>query len=229
MLADEINRAPAKVQSALLEVMAEHQVSIAGTTRPVPQPFLVLATQNPIESEGVYPLPEAQRDRFLMKVVVGYPTAAEEAQIVARMGVRAPKAEQVLSLDDLVRLQQAADEVHVAPAVADYAVRLVLATREPANHGLPELGELVMWGASPRATLGLVAAGRALAIMRGRNYVLPQDVFDVAPDVLRHRLVPSYEALAQGLSVEQLLARLLSTIHAPVVAPSQDPTAAAGW
>ncbi len=227
VLADEINRAPAKVQSALLEVMAEHQVSIAGTTRAVPEPFLVLATQNPIESEGVYPLPEAQRDRFLMKVVVGYPTAAEEAQIVARMGVRPPRAEQVLSLDDLLRLQDAADAVHVAPSVADYAVRLVLATREPANHGLPELGELVAWGASPRASLGLVAAGRALALMRGRTYVLPQDVFDVAPDVLRHRLVPSYEALAQGLSVEQLLARLLSTIHAPVVAPSQDPTSVA--
>jgi len=164
-----------------------------------------------------------------MKVVVGYPTAAEEAQIVARMGGKAPRASQVLSLDDLVRLQEAADAVHVAPAVADYAVRLVLATREPAAHGLPELAELVMWGASPRASLGLVAGGRALALMRGRNYVLPQDVFDVAPDVLRHRLVPSYEALAQGLSVEQLLARLLSTVHAPVVAPSQDPTAAAGW
>jgi MoxR-like ATPase len=205
--------------------MAEHQVSIAGTTRKVPEPFLVLATQNPIESEGVYPLPEAQRDRFLMKVVVGYPTAAEEAQIVARMGVRPPRAEQVLSLEDLVRLQEAADAVHVAPAVADYAVRLVLATREPAANGLPELAELVQWGASPRATLGLVAAGRALALMRGRTYVLPQDIFDVAPDVLRHRVVPSYEALARGLAVEQLLARLLSTIHAPVVAPSQDPTA----
>jgi MoxR-like ATPase len=229
VLADEINRAPAKVQSALLEVMAEHQVSIAGTTRKVPEPFLVLATQNPIESEGVYPLPEAQRDRFLMKVVVGYPTAAEEAQIVARMGGRAPRAEQVLSLEQLQQLQEAADAVHVAPAVADYAVRLVLATREPAAHGLPELAELVSWGASPRATLGLVAGGRALALMRGRNYVLPQDVFDVAPDVLRHRLVPSYEALAQGLSVEQILARLLSTVHAPVVAPSQDPTATAGW
>jgi MoxR-like ATPase len=227
VLADEINRAPAKVQSALLEVMAEHQVSIAGTTRKVPEPFLVLATQNPIESEGVYPLPEAQRDRFLMKVVVGYPTAAEEAQIVARMGVRPPQAEQVLSLEDLVTLQEAADAVHVAPAVADYAVRLVLATREPAANGLPELRELIQWGASPRATLGLVAAGRALALMRGRTYVLPQDIFDVAPDVLRHRVVPSYEALAQGLAVEQLLARLLSTIHAPVVAPSQDPTAVA--
>lgn len=228
VLADEINRAPAKVQSALLEVMAEHQVSIAGVTRKVPEPFLVLATQNPIESEGVYPLPEAQRDRFLMKVVVGYPTAAEEAQIVSRMSVRAPRAEQVLSLEQLVQLQQASDAVHVAPAVADYAVRLVLATREPALYGLPELEDLIMWGGSPRASLGLVAGGRALALMRGRSYVLPQDVFDVAPDVLRHRVVPSYEALAQGLSVEQLLARLLSTVHAPVVAPSQNPTAVTG-
>ncbi len=225
VLADEINRAPAKVQSALLEAMAEHQVSIAGTTRPLPAPFLVMATQNPIESEGVYPLPEAQRDRFLMKIVLGYPSPVEEAQIVARMGVRPPTAEQVLTLDDLVVLQDAADAVQVAPSVADYAVRLVVATREPAQHGLPELTELVSWGASPRATLGLVAAGRALALLRGRTYVVPQDVFDVAPDVLRHRVVPSYEALAQGLSVEQLLARLLSTIHAPAVTPAQSPTA----
>ena len=228
VLADEINRAPAKVQSALLEVMAEHQVSIAGTTKKVPEPFLVLATQNPIESEGVYPLPEAQRDRFLMKVVVGYPTAAEEAQIVARMGVGAPKAQQVLSLEQLVQLQASCDAVHVAPAVADYAVRLVLATREPAAYGLPELSELISWGGSPRASLGLVAGGRALALMRGRAYVLPQDIFDIAPDVLRHRVVPSYEALAQGLSVEQILARLLSTVHAPVIAPSQNPTAVTG-
>jgi len=228
VLADEINRAPAKVQSALLEVMAEHQVSIAGTTKKVPEPFLVLATQNPIESEGVYPLPEAQRDRFLMKVVVGYPTAAEEAQIVARMGGGAPKAQQVLSLEQLIQLQASCDAVHIAPAVADYAVRLVLATREPAAYGLPELSELISWGGSPRASLGLVAGGRALALMRGRSYVLPQDIFDIAPDVLRHRVVPSYEALAQGLSVEQILARLLSTVHAPVIAPSQNPTAVTG-
>jgi MoxR-like ATPase len=205
-------------------VMAEHQVSIAGTTRPVPEPFLVLATQNPIESEGVYPLPEAQRDRFLMKVVVGYPTALEEAQIVARMGVRPPHAEQVLSLDRLVALQEATDRVQVAPSVADYAVRLVLATREPAKHDLPDLTDLVSWGASPRATLGLVAAGRALALLRGRSYVVPQDVFDVAMDVLRHRVVPSYEALAQGVSVEEILARLLSTVPAPIVTPAQHPT-----
>ncbi len=227
VLADEINRAPAKVQSALLEVMAEHQVSVGGQTRSVPEPFLVLATQNPIEQEGVYPLPEAQRDRFLMKIVLGYPSPAEELEIVHRMGVNPPHAEQVLSLGDLVRLQRAADAVYVDHGVVDYAVNLVLATREPANHGLPELTELVAYGASPRASLGLVAGGRALALLRGRSYVLPQDVFDVAPDILRHRLVLSYEALAQGLSVDHVLARLLSTVPAPRLAPSQDPSAQA--
>ena len=224
VLADEINRAPAKVQSALLEVMAEHQVSIAGVTKQVPEPFLVLATQNPIESEGVYPLPEAQRDRFLMKIVVGYPSANEEMEIVNRMGVNPPEAAQVLSLQQLEELQKACDAVYVAPSVADYAVRLVLATREPNTYGLGDLSSLIAWGASPRATLGLVAGGRALALMRNRNYVLPQDIFDVAPDILRHRVVPSYEALAQGISVEQLMARILSTVHAPVVSPSQNPT-----
>jgi MoxR-like ATPase len=224
VLADEVNRAPAKVQSALLEVMAEHQVSIGGETHAVPEPFLVLATQNPIESEGVYPLPEAQRDRFLMKVVIGYPTAAEEVEIVHRMGVSPPEADEVLSLEDLARLQEAADRVYVDRGVVDYAVNLVLATRQPAQFGLPELGELVSWGASPRASLGLVAAGRALALMRGRTYALPQDVFDVAPDILRHRLVLSYEALAQGLSADHVLARVLSTVPAPRIAPSMDPT-----
>jgi MoxR-like ATPase len=227
VLADEINRAPAKVQSALLEVMAEHQVSVGGETRPVPEPFLVLATQNPIEQEGVYPLPEAQRDRFLMKVVIGYPSPAEELEIVHRMGVDPPRATQVLSLEDLVRLQAATDRVYVDHGVVDYAVSLVLATREPAHHGLPELQELISYGASPRASLGLVAGARALALLRGRGYALPQDVFDVAPDVLRHRLVLSYEALARGISVEHVLARLLSTVPAPRLAPSQDPTAAA--
>jgi len=222
VLADEINRAPAKVQSALLEVMAEHQVSIAGTTRHVPEPFLVLATQNPIESEGVYPLPEAQRDRFLMKVVVGYPSPLEEAQIVARMGVKAPRANQVLGLDRLVALQEAADRVQVAPSVADYAVRLVLATREPAEHDLADLVPLIAHGASPRATLGLIAASRALALMRGRDYVLPQEVYDVAGDILRHRLILSYEALADGIVVEEVVNRILHTVIAPRVAPGQD-------
>jgi MoxR-like ATPase len=225
VLADEINRAPAKVQSALLEVMAEHHVSIGGTTFDVPTPFIVMATQNPIESEGVYALPEAQRDRFLMKIVIGYPSPAEEVEIVHRMGVNPPHAEAVLSLDDLIALQRMADDVYVDHGVVEYAVSLVLATRAPGRYNLAELDELIAFGASPRASLGLVAAARSLALLRGRNYALPQDVYDVAPDVLRHRLVLSYEALAQGLTVDQLLTRLLSTVPAPRVAPSQDPAA----
>jgi len=222
VLADEINRAPAKVQSALLEVMAEHQVSIGGESHHVPEPFLVLATQNPIESEGVYPMPEAQRDRFLMKIVVGYPTAAEEVEIVYRMGIEPPQPREVLDLEQLTALQQAVDRIYVDRAVVDYAVSLVLATREPERFGMADLKELLSYGASPRASLGLVAAGRALASLRNRSYVLPQDVFDVAPDILRHRLVLSYEALAQGTTTEQILARLLSTVPAPRIAPSQD-------
>ena len=217
VLADEINRAPAKVQSALLEVMAEHQVSIGGVTHPVPLPFLVLATQNPIESEGVYPLPEAQRDRFLMKLVVGYPTQVEETEVVRRMGVRPPKAGQVIEIADLARLQEATDAVFVDAGVTDYAVRLVLATRAPADHGLAELAPYIAYGASPRGSLGLVAAGRALALLRGRDYAVPQDVFDVAFDVLRHRLVLSYEALAEGVEADAVLARVLSVVTAPRV------------
>ncbi len=224
VLADEINRAPAKVQSALLEVMAEQQVSIGGTTFPVPEPFLVLATQNPIESEGVYPLPEAQRDRFLMKIVIGYPTAGEEVEIVYRMGVNPPTPTEALPLGQLVTLQEAAKRVYVDRAVVDYAVTLVLATRYPGNYTLSDLVPLLTYGASPRASLGLVAAGRALALMRGRRYVLPQDVFDVAPDVLRHRLVLSYEALAQGTSADQVLARVLSTVPAPRIASADRPS-----
>jgi len=204
VLADEINRAPAKVQSALLEVMAERHVSIGGTTYAVPLPFLVLATQNPIESEGVYPLPEAQRDRFLMKVVVGYPTAAQEREIVYRMGVDPPHAEQVLTPGDLVRLQGAADRVFVHSALVDYAVRLVLTTRDPRAYGVPDLAGLISYGASPRASLGIVAASRALALMRGRDYALPQDVTDLAAEVIRHRLVLSYDALADGVPAGQI-------------------------
>ena len=225
VLADEINRAPAKVQSALLEVMAERQVSLGGQTFKVPTPFLVLATQNPIESEGVYPLPEAQRDRFLMKVMVGYPDRDEEVEIVQRMSVHPPHANQVLALEDLVRLQDASDAVFAHRAVVDYAVRLVHATRRPAEHGLAELAKSIDFGASPRASLGLVSGARALALLRGRDYVLPQDIVDLAPDVLRHRLVLSYEALADGISVDDLLAKLLATVPAPRLAPSQDPTA----
>jgi MoxR-like ATPase len=225
VLADEINRAPAKVQSALLEVMAEHHVSIGGITHPVPEPFLVLATQNPIESEGVYSLPEAQRDRFLMKIVVGYPSAGEEVEIVRRMGVDAPRADEVLDSAQLVKLQRATDDVFVHNAVMDYAVRVVLATREPAEHNLADVAPLISFGASPRASLGLIAGARALAVIRNRNYVLPQDVFDVAPEVLRHRLVLSYEALADGVGPDEIVGRVLSTVVAPRVAPSQDATA----
>jgi MoxR-like ATPase len=228
VLADEINRAPAKVQSALLEVMAERQVSLGGQTFKVPSPFLVLATQNPIESEGVYPLPEAQRDRFLMKIMVTYPDRAEEVEIVQRMAVNPPHASRVLSLDDLTRLQEAADAVFAHRAIVDYAVRLVHATRTPAEHGLSELTALIDYGASPRASLGLVAGARALALLRGRDYVLPQDIVDVAPDVLRHRLVLSYEALADGVEVDDLVSKVVATVQAPRLAPSQDSSSVAG-
>jgi MoxR-like ATPase len=226
VLTDEINRAPAKVQSALLEVMAEHQVSIGGITHAVPEPFLVMATQNPIESEGVYALPEAQRDRFLMKIVVGYPTRAEELEIVQRMGVHPPHASRVLELDDLIRLQGTADAVFAHRAIMDYAVRIVHATRSPSEYGLPELAPLISYGASPRASLGLVGGARALALLRGRDYVLPVDVVDIGPDVLRHRLVLSYEALADNVAVDDLVKKVLDSVPAPRLAPSQDPTAA---
>ena len=224
VLADEINRAPAKVQSALLEVMAEHQVTIGGETHHVPEPFLVLATQNPIESEGVYSLPEAQRDRFLMKVVVDYPSPYEEVEIVRRMGVAPPAAGQVLDAASILALQARADQVIVDPGVVEYAVNLVTATRDPASMDLPDLVEMIDYGASPRATIGLIRAGRALALLRGRDYAVPQDVFDVAPDIFRHRLVLSYEALAAEMGVEQILNRILSTVPAPMVSPTtQDP------
>jgi MoxR-like ATPase len=237
VLADEINRAPAKVQSALLEIMAERQVTIGGKRHEAPNPFLVLATQNPIESEGVYPLPEAQRDRFLMKVVIGYPTPAEEVEIVQRMGTNPPHAEQALSLEEVQRLQAAVDRVFVDRSVLEYAVNLVLCTRTPENFGLPELRTFIELGASPRASLGLIRAGRALALLRGRSYLTPQDVFDVAPEIMRHRMLLSYEALAQDVDVEQVLARVLGTVPAPRLTPVQssgDPyygggTDAAAW
>jgi MoxR-like ATPase len=221
VLADEINRAPAKVQSALLEVMAEGQVSLGGTSYPVPKPFLVLATQNPIESEGVYPLPEAQRDRFLMRVQVPYPTASDELEIVRRMGTHPPHASQVLSLDELQVLQEATLEVFVHHAVAEYAVRLVLATREPARFGVPEISGLLAYGASPRGSLGLIAAARALALLRGRDYVIPADVSDIALEVLPHRLVLSYEAMADGIAQHSVVERVLAATPQPVVSPSQ--------
>jgi MoxR-like ATPase len=183
---------------------------------------MVMATQNPIEHEGVYPLPEAQRDRFLMKVLVDYPSAREEVEIVRRMSVAPPVAQTVLAGEELPALQRAADAVFIHDAIVDYAVRLVLATRAPEEHGLPDLTGLISHGASPRATLGLVAASRALALLRGREFVLPQDVYDVAPDVLRHRVLLSYEAIADGVTAEQIVNRIVSTVLAPRLAPSQD-------
>ncbi|GAB2588791.1 MoxR-like ATPase [Paractinoplanes abujensis] len=221
LLADEINRAPAKVQSALLEVMAEHQVSIGGTSHEVPTPFLVMATQNPIEQEGVYPLPEAQRDRFLMKILVGYPTDAEEREIVYRMGVSAPEPKTVFTTEDLLGLQRRADQVFVHNALVDYTVRLVLATRAPAQHGMPDVAQLIQYGASPRASLGIVRATRALALLRGRDYALPQDVQDIAPDILRHRLVLSYDALADDVPADHIVARIMQSVPLPSVAARQ--------
>ncbi|HEY4604247.1 MAG TPA: MoxR family ATPase [Blastococcus sp.] len=224
VLTDEINRAPAKVQSALLEVMAERQVSIGGVTHPLPDPFLVLATQNPIESEGVYPLPEAQRDRFLMKVLVDYPSPEEEREIVYRMGSEPPVAETVLSPDELRRLQKTVTQVFVHHALVDYVVRLVVATRTPREHGMEDVATWVSYGASPRASLGLIAASRALALIRGRDYVLPQDVLDVTADVLRHRLVLSYDALADGVPADHIVKRIVQTVPLPQVAPRQNAT-----
>src|SRR5690606_24643809 len=209
LLADEINRAPAKVQSALLEVMAERQVSLGGRTYPLPSPFLVMATQNPIEQEGVYPLPEAQRDRFLLKVVVDYPSDLEEREIIYRMGTDPPEPEQVFTPEDLLALQRRVDQVFVHNALVDYVVRLVTATRRPVEHGLSDVAELVQYGASPRASLGIVRAARALAVLRGRDYVLPTDVQDITPDVLRHRLVLSYDALADDIPADHVVARVL--------------------
>jgi MoxR-like ATPase len=221
VLADEINRAPAKVQSALLEVMAEGHVSIGGITHEVPMPFLVLATQNPIESEGVYPLPEAQRDRFLMKINVGYPTDVEEREIVYRMGVSPPEPQAVFTSADLLGLQRRADQVFVHNALVDYTVRLVLATRAPAQHGMPDVAQLVQYGASPRASLGIVRATRALALLRGRDYALPQDVQDIVPDILRHRLVLSYDALADDVPADHIVARIMANVPMPSVASRQ--------
>ena len=203
------------MQSALLEVMAEQQVTIGGQRHEAPLPFLVLATQNPIESEGVYPLPEAQRDRFLMKIVIDYPSPAEEVEIVQRMGTNPPSAAEVIALQEIAGLQKAAEEIFVERSVMEYAVNLVLCTRTPENFGLPELRTYIELGASPRASIGLIRAGRALAMMRGRSYLTPQDVFDVAPEIFRHRLLLSYEALARDINVEQVLSRVLATVPAP--------------
>jgi MoxR-like ATPase len=219
LLADEINRAPAKVQSALLEVMAEGQVTIGGKTHLVPRPFLVMATQNPIESEGVYQLPDAQRDRFLMKVVLDYPSLEEEMTIVERMAVRAPVADQVIDLSGLQALQAKSDSVTVDRSVQRYAVDLVQATRNPTAHNMGDLAPMIAVGVSPRASLGLVRGAKALAAMRGRSYATPQDVFEIAPEVLRHRLVLSYDALARDITAESVLTRILSTVPAAWVQP----------
>jgi MoxR-like ATPase len=220
VLADEINRAPAKVQSALLEVMAERQISVGGTTYELPAPFLVLATQNPIESEGVYPLPEAQRDRFLMRIPVDYPTAAEEHDIVERSAGQVPTPSPILSTEDVAGLQRVTNEVYVDKAVQDYAIRLVLATRHPSEHGV-DIEGLLAYGASPRASIGLISAGKALAFMRGRDHVLAQDVYDIAYDVLNHRLVLSFDAMADGVGVDDVLVEVLTTVVAPRLSSSQ--------
>ncbi|TDC43329.1 MoxR family ATPase [Micromonospora sp. KC213] len=221
VLADEINRAPAKVQSALLEAMAERQVSIGGRSWPVPEPFLVLATQNPIESEGVYQLPEAQRDRFLMKIVVDYPDDAEELAILYRMSGDRPRPRPVLDPGRLRELQRRAAQVFVHHAVAEYVVRLILATRDPGRFGLPEIAPMLAYGASPRATLGLVAVARAQALLRGREYVLPEDVRELAVDVLAHRLVLSFDAVADGISPEAVVRRLVQAVPPPTLAAGQ--------
>nr|WP_120492517.1 MoxR family ATPase [Corynebacterium lactis] len=218
VLADEINRAPAKVQSALLEVMAEHQVSIAGNTTPVPEPFLVLATQNPIENQGVYPLPEAQRDRFLFKVLVGYPTPAEEREIVYRMGATPPVAKQILAPYGVRALQQATREVFVHHTLIDYVVAVVELSRSPLRADLKDVDRWLSYGASPRATLGAIAAARAHALFSGRDYVIPDDVVAVLPDVLRHRLVLSYEGLADGVTPEHVIDQILSRVRLPQAA-----------
>ncbi|HYQ35037.1 MAG TPA: MoxR family ATPase, partial [Mycobacterium sp.] len=201
----------------LLEVMAERQVTIGGVRYPVPAPFLVLATQNPIESEGVYPLPEAQRDRFLFKINVGYPSPEEEREIIYRMGVKPPVPKQVLNTGDLLRLQDIAANVFVHHALVDYVVRVVMATRYPEQLGMNDVKTWVSFGASPRASLGIIAGARSLALVRGRDYVIPQDVVEVIPDVLRHRLVLTYDALADEISPEIVINRVLQTVALPQV------------
>jgi len=217
LLADEINRAPAKVQSALLEVMQERQVTIGRETFQVPDPFLVMATQNPIETEGTYALPEAQVDRFMLKVLVGYPSATEEFVIVERMTGMLEGLQEVLTTEHLLALQREVDGVYVDPALIEYAVRVVTATRQPQNAGLGELAPYILFGASPRASINLILTARALAFVRGRPYALPQDVVDMALDVIRHRLVLSYEALSENVTADDLLRKVLDRISIPVV------------
>ena len=225
LLADEINRAPAKVQSALLEVMQEHQVTIGHTTHAVPDPFLVLATQNPIEAEGTYPLPEAQVDRFMLKIRLGYPSPGEETEIVNRSmgGTLKPRA--VLDPDSLRILQSSVANVYVDPRIVNYAVTLVDATRRPGRWNLADLGPYVAYGASPRGSINLVYGARALALLRGRRYVVPSDVTELAPDVLRHRLVLSYAGLAEGITPDSIISRIVSVVPAPRLETLEEPTA----
>ena len=215
LLADEINRAPAKVQSALLEVMQERQVTIGHDTHTVPDPFLVLATQNPIESEGTYPLPEAQVDRFMLKVLIGYPERDEELTIVQRQLVAAPELRVTLSLEELRSLQRSVFDIYVDPALVGYAVSLAAATRDPGSHGLADLGQYISYGASPRGPISLAQAARALALLRGREYVLTEDVQALAKDALRHRLVLSYQALAEEVSADAILDQVLAAVPVP--------------
>ncbi len=217
LLADEINRAPPKVQSALLEVMQERQVTIGRETYKVPNPFLVMATQNPIESEGTYPLPEAQVDRFMLKVLVGYPTSTEEFVIVERMTGTLQAIHEAINSEELLKLQQAADEIYIDPALIEYAVKVVSATRNPTMVGQGELIPYLTYGASPRASINLILAAKALAFVRGRAYALPQDVGDIALDVIRHRLVLSYEALAENVSSDDVLNQIIKAIPLPEV------------
>ena len=215
LLADEINRAPAKVQSALLEVMQEYQVTIAGETHKVPQPFLVMATQNPIETEGTYPLPEAQVDRFMMKILIGYPTEDEEFVIVERVTGPATEVAAIATPEQLSALQKECRKIFVDPELMRYAVRIVAATRDPKRFGLEDIAKYITFGASPRGTINLIEGGRALAFLRGRHFVLPEDVADLVPDVLRHRVVLSYEALTDGLTPDRLIERIMQAVPAP--------------
>ena len=217
LLADEINRAPAKVQSALLEVMQEQQVTIGRESYPVPRPFLVMATQNPIEAEGTYPLPEAQVDRFMFKVLVGYPTTTEEFVIVERMTGALQDVQPVLSTDQLTALQSRAESVYVDPALIEYSVQLVTASRQPEMFSLGDIRRYILFGASPRASINMIVAGRALAFVRGRDYALPEDVRDVALDVMRHRLVLSYEALSDNAQSDDILERVMEAVPMPEV------------
>jgi MoxR-like ATPase len=215
LLADEINRAPAKVQSALLEVMQEHQVTIGHETFKVPSPFLVLATENPIEADGTYPLPEAQVDRFMLKILLDYPNPSDEAQIVARSLVSAAAPREILDADGLIRLQRTVDQVYVDPRLISYAVALVEATRKLTYWGAPELESYVSYGASPRGSINLIHGARAMALLHGRRYVLASDIVALAPDVLRHRLVMSYAALAEGITPDAIVRRVLDLVPAP--------------